>query len=729
MAKRKYPRSSDKESSSKEGEAYVSWDSNSPKDRDRALAQYSTAVSEFSYASLSSRSRDYSDLTTRLSGKPGLSQSDYDWFRDGERAPVGYKEIIGFARTAYRRIGLIRNAIDLMGDFACQGVRLVHQNPRLERFYNDWFKRVKGRFVSERLCNLLFREANVPIRMKTAKINKRKRLEMQKSFASPDMEAIVKNNNFQKGEIPWQYVFIDPLLLDVVGGAVSNLIGGEKIYAMNIPPSLKRQIRKLQSSHNSGDRAVLEKLPEEVLLAAKDPKGMMLLPPDKTFVYHYKKDDWQEWADPMINASHSDLILYEKLKLADRAALDGAVNKLRVWKLGSLEHKLAPTSTAASALGEILGANVGGGTMDVIWGPDIELIETGTDVQQFLGDEKYKPTLMAIYACLGIPPTLTGTFGASGTTNNFISLKTLTERLNYVRSVILDFWNEQIKIVQNAMGFRFPAQVEFDFMYLDDPASMTQLLIGLADRNIISDEFIQRNVKAQPKIERNRLSNEEKKRKSGNMSEKISPFHSVDKDFALEKIALQTGIVSPSQVGLRLKKRSKDEMAALEMRRPKNNKDNNDVPPEQDENVDVGQPGRPKNSKDNKPRKKREFKPRMKATVELWAREAQDKISNILNPMLLSQLNKKNMRSLTREELSAAEKIKFEILCAFDYGDEIDDIAVARSINQDPISTNIHKECETWISDASKAINKKLSIDERRNLRASFYAYYKENIS
>ena len=103
---------------------------------------------------------------------------------------------------------------------------------------------------------------------------------------------------------------------------------------------------------------------------------------------------------------------------------------------------------------------------------------------------------MSIYSCLGIPPTLTGTFGASGTTNNFISLKTLTERLNYVRSILLKFWDEQIKIVQKSMGFRQAAQVEFDFMQLDDPASMTQLMINLADRNIISDEFVQRQVKA-----------------------------------------------------------------------------------------------------------------------------------------------------------------------------------------------------------------------------------------
>ena len=34
----------------------------------------------------------------------------------------------------------------------------------------------------------------------------------------------------------------------------------------------------------------------------------------------YKKDDWQVWADPMTYACFDDLILYEKLKLADKAA-------------------------------------------------------------------------------------------------------------------------------------------------------------------------------------------------------------------------------------------------------------------------------------------------------------------------------------------------------------------------------------------------------------------------
>jgi hypothetical protein len=52
--------------------------------------------------------------------------------------------------------------------------------------------------------------------------------------------------------------------------------------------------------------------------------------------------------------------------------------------------------------------NVGGGVMDLVWGPEIDLVETKTDVHHFLGQTKYEPVLTAIYAGLGIPPTLTG---------------------------------------------------------------------------------------------------------------------------------------------------------------------------------------------------------------------------------------------------------------------------------------------------------------------------------
>ena len=89
--------------------------------------------------------------------------------------------------------------------------------------------------------------------------------------------------------------------------------------------------------------------------------------------------------------------------------------------------------------------------MVLVWGPELLFTESNSQVYRFLGSEKYQPVLTNIYAGLGIPPTLTGMASTGGGfTNNYISLKTLVERLEYGRGVLSDFWNQEIEIVQKA---------------------------------------------------------------------------------------------------------------------------------------------------------------------------------------------------------------------------------------------------------------------------------------
>lgn len=719
MSKKRYPKSSIVDASIERGPAYISWEDE--ENRELAFSSYTKAIQEVSEISVqraeATQRRDFSGLTSYADGKPALNSSDFDWFRPGQAAPTRPKDIIAFGRYAYRRIGLVHNSIDLMGDFASQGVRVVHPNKRIERFMQDWFKEVNGSQVSERLSNLLFREANVPIRWYTAKVNKSKRNEMQKAIGS-DMQFNIDDPIFQKNEIPWRYTFIDPLLVEPVGGPLYNL-SNKKVLELKVPLNLKNQISKLMQSSDPEARKVLDTISPDIIKAANG-NGKVILPPEKTDIFYYKKDDFQTWADPITYAAFEPLNLYQRLQLADKAALDGAMNKIRVWKIGSLEHKLAPTPEASSTLADMLGANVGGGTVDVIWGPDIELLETGSDIQKYLGEEKYKPTLMAIYATLGIPPTLTGTFGAGGTTNNFISLKTLVERLDYVRSIVIRFWEHQLKLVQKAMGFRTPASVEFDIMYLDDPASMYTLLMNMADRNLVSDEFVQRNVKANPDLESRRIKKEWKDRERSDM-EKISPYHQVDQDYGLKKIALQTGVSSPSEVGLELDEKKEGENSLVDIKQKQAKEKQGNRQPLID-NKKTGEPGRPDNVPETQKRDQKQFKPRLKASTLLWAKKAQEAISEEINPAILNHYGKSSIRNLTSQEFLDLEQAKFEILCNLRVGDDISSNSVAKAAQNPDIS--IHDKFNTWMGGDGIELSK-LTIQEVRDMRISFYA---ENI-
>lgn len=56
------------------------------------------------------------------------------------------------------------------------------------------------------------------------------------------------------------------------------------------------------------------------------------------------------------------------------------MKKFRVWKLGSLEHKIYPSKEAADKLEKILKDALGEeGVKDIIWGPDLSVHEIGGD--------------------------------------------------------------------------------------------------------------------------------------------------------------------------------------------------------------------------------------------------------------------------------------------------------------------------------------------------------------
>lgn len=707
--------------------AFVAWGDDASS-REEAVKLSGESLSEYTSIDRSYGSRrystDYSNLDSNTSGRPGLTRSDYYYFRPGEQIPNQVKNIIKKAEDIYQRVGLVKNVIDLMGDFASQGIRVVHKNKRIERFYKQWFKKIQGKERSERFLNNIYKTGNVVINRQTAKIGVKTTNKLYRSLGSPDLSVKdIDEFAIEKKEIPWKYTFIDPVVVEVSAGVVAAF-STIKRYELVLPAQIRKAIN---NPKNDAEREIIDSLPQPLIEAAKSKKGYPL-DVNKTIVYHYKKDDWQAWAYPMIYAIMDDITVLEKLKLADMAALDGAISNLRIFKLGSLEHKIAPTKAATAKLAQILGNNVGGGTMDLVWGPDIELIESKTNVHQFLGEGKYIPHLNSVYAGLGIPPTLTGTYGAAGTTNNFISLKTLTQRLMYGRELLTEFWENEIAIVQKAMGFAHPAKIEFDTMDLSNEEAEKALLIQLADRNLISDELLQLRFGMDPDMEKTRLNKENRERKTSRMINKSGPWHDPQLENSLKKIALQSGMVAPSEIGLELQEKKKGEKTLMELKeslvKPKqpNVSTNPRIPNEKN----PGQPGegRPMNSKDIEPRKSRKFTPQTGAKLMLWASEAQEKINSAVNPVMLDFYNKKNLRSLSSEQNKELDKLKTKILFLLDPFCSLanDNILEQLSFVNGQNILHITNQYSVWLNQLKAELDRELSVEDIKHIKSSFYS-------
>ena len=691
---------------------FVTWNENDPKSKEEAIAKsgYADSLSK-TVAGTSFQNISYPNVSVRES----FDRRDYDYFRPGESIPTIDKEIIAACMQAYDRIGIVRNVIDMMAEFACQGIDLVHPNEKIQDFYREWFAKINGAERTERILNMLYRAGNVVVKRSTAKLKNVDVENLQKGLAAdmPVGDPIKSNKN----EIPWGYTIYNPSTIDVFGEELAPFIGPNSFrYGVRIPDSISKKLKNPQSEI---EKQVMVGISLQNLVTTTNGGKVVPLPEDKTVAIYYKRDDWQVWAKPMLYSILEDLMMLKKMKLADLAALDGAVSHIRVWKLGSLEHKILPTETAIGRLAEMLLNNVGGGSIDLIWGPELDFKETSTDVAQFLGEEKYKPILNAIFAGLGIPPSLTGLPVGQGFSNNYISLRTLIERLDYGRQLLIAFWDREIKLVQQAMGFKLPAQIVFDQHTLSDEAAEKRLLIDLMDRDLISEEALQERFDLIPEIENVRRKREMKKRESGKLPQKAGPWHNPQRIDDLKKMWVQMGIMTPKDFDIELASESDIEEPIAPTQ--------NNSPNEQQAGLS-GQ-GRPVGVKDSEKRKKKEIRPRTAAKLVQamsWAESSQKIISEYVNAAYLSSLKKKSIRELSSQEFESLEKTKFHILCQLKPLQLVDKKLVGEIISN---KMEIPSRIKTILSIATKNYIDKEGVqpntETRRKIEASSVAIFR----
>jgi hypothetical protein len=222
-------------------------------------------------------------------------------------------------------------------------------------------------------------------------------------------------------------------------------------------------------------------------------------------------------------------------------------------------------------------------------------------------------------------------------------------------------------------------------------------------------------------MEKIRLNRENRERTSERMVHKAGPYYNPQLEDNLKKIALQTGIVTPSQVGLDLEKKKSGEKSGLDLKTPKAPSGGGNLP----SSKTPGQPqqGRPKTSKDGEKRKTKQFAPQTGAALQIWGLEAQDKISDIINPHLLAFYNKKNMRSLANAEYIEAENIKTKIFLSLDPLIQptkdvvLDKLNTINSIENNNIINNYYVLQKTL----SNEINRQLTAEELKYTKAYYY--------
>lgn len=703
--------------------AFVTFNPDNPEEAANAI-QNSNALGQYQAVAYGlgdgGRTR-YEDISTNISVRNSFTRNDYETYRSSEARPNKQKAIIFACDKAYKKVGIVRNVIDLMSDFGSQGVKVVHENKRTQKFAQRWFThKINGEQITERFLNYLYRLGTVVTQRHMCKISmsEQRRLSIaQENVLEPTHEA-KKQLKARKKVIPSGYTFLNPMTLEIAGGELAQF-AGDVSFGLKITGSLRS---KILSPKNELEKSLVDKIPPELMQAIKDGRGMLPLDQNKISYYSYKKDDWDVWASPMLECILDDLMVLEKMKLADLAALDGAISQIRVWRLGDLDKGILPTDAAIQKLADILLSNPGGGAFDLIWGPELNFEEVTTSVHNFLGSTKYEPILDSIFSGLGVPPTLTGSSRVGGASNNFISLQTLVQRLEYGRQQAQRFWEQEFELFRQAMGLAKAPRIQFDNMILKDEAAEKALLIQLFDRNLVSEEMIVEMFGAIPELENTRRRREQKERDSGRRVEKLGPY-SKDKMHELVKIGLGKGLIGPQDVGIDVEPQDQDENS------------NEPSQPNQDTEKGVPGEGRPKNSKDDpsivRDRTANPSKASLEAASDIsdflntmhWARSLQAKISSIISEGILKHYGKKNMRSLSSQEALEVESVKFRVLSNIKKDSNVDENLVISTLSSGAELPKRFKTCyDKVFSQHVQNVKRQPTIEEIRNIQAATYA-------
>jgi hypothetical protein len=633
------------------------------------------------------------------------NKGHYDTFRPSEKVPVADRDIMIACNNSYYTVGIVRNIVDLMADFCIKGIDWSHTNRNVQAFYRTWFQNINGIDVSERFCNYMVRLGNNCIYTNYMKVPDSTAQQWKKTKGSEFSEVLVSDR-----KIPSKYIFMDITALSELYPEIGKFTN-KRLFMLSLANGLVNSITNTSSQTNANPydiSRVVRNIPSDLKKKMTEYNGNIVFEEGELKIFHYKKDDWDSWAKPLIYSILEPLILLKKMHLADMSALDGAISNIRLWRLGYIDqnnalNSIIPTKAMLNKVREVVLSNISGGTLDIFWGPELDFKESASEVHKFLGPEKYQHVMAMIYDGMGIPASLTGGGAGDGFTNNFISMKVLIEKLNYLRSKLVDFWTEEAKVVQKAMGFSHPAKLVFDDAILSDEGQYKKLLIDLYDRDVISLESLREEFNLIDPIEASRVLREMKRRTKEKSPERSGPYHDPMWKIKLESEMIKTGVLDPDTLGVDAKQ--KDIIAAVK---------------------GPGDGGRPSGAKDQTKRKQKVVRPRTSAEqvleTQVWAKENLDKISEIITPAYVKAKGREYARELTHAEADELENIKLGVLGSHAPFSEVSEETIDKACSEYIDTSELKVVRDTLLERFVEKFNRKPTIEDRRVAACAAYS-------
>lgn len=494
--------------------------------------------------------------------------------------------------SAYKGFGLAKNVIDMMANFAAEGLRIRHPNKTVERFLNRWAFHVNLQNRVKDAIRYYYKYGNVFIYRTLGEIDDSTYIKLKRSKAdinlfvskfkplfdkaakqlgidldpvddpqqSERLEEADKESKKKIGKrrIPWQYSFLNPFQMELRG---TKFFGGDRwvfILDNNTVDDIKREALRPTNTHFDFLDDTEMNLPAEFLKSARklskdapvdeynDPR-VVEIDQKKLYTMHYMKDDHEDWADPLLWPVMADIFYKNKLRQMDMSVCNSVINAVTIYKLGKIEEGYVAPASVLNKFSELLRTPTQ--AMQMVWNDCIDIVDSFPPVDRILGIAKYESVDRDILKGVGIPDTLIGGQTKSNFSTGFLGVRTLLERLEEARNTIVRWLTKELELLVHTLGIKKMPTIRFGKMSLRDEQAEKQLIIQLLDRNIISVEAVLEVFGEDFEIELERLKYEDSVREETGMFQKHSPYVDPVNDMELdEQLTLESELKQKEQV-------------------------------------------------------------------------------------------------------------------------------------------------------------------------------------
>lgn len=638
------------------------------------------------------------------------------------------KTKIASCREAYENAGIVTNAIDLMVDFALEGISLIHENKAIQRFYNKWAMRVNLPQILEQIIKSYFIDSNVPVLSFRGRITASEVRKFRSSVSSNRATAqkfFIDPNATRKRVIPYKYAVLDVLRLHVEG---ADLLGN-LMYEYDLEPEDKRRIKD-PSTRTATDIEKLKSAIGDRDFGHLVQTGRLHIDPSRISILHYKRDGFRRWATPYLWRVIDDLKFKKLLRDMDISVAESVINTLTIIKLGNTPEGFPATPAMFQKFASLLKTKTK--SPNLIWNDLVSIEAEYPPVDKILGEAKYEQVNKEIRSALGIPEVILSGAGKGNFANSFLAVKTLVERLEGARQIVLRWLEEQVGFVAEAMDFRKPPIVKMDHIDLSDEVEQKRLLIDMVDRGMVSYQTCIESFGENFEIEVQRMKSEDQFRRK---NEQKFPY-----------VLVKTGKFGPSLSNGPVpvfglldsetldQRQTQDadlirEKQEVEMDQLKNPPEAKPLPTQQGGQGDKG--GRPANTK--KPQKKKTTprnkpqgqdssgKPSGKAAASVIktddpfeiGKQIFDKIYPAVAKAFVKKLELKDARSLKDVNKEQIFNTVGSIISQFSSPEEV----TSKSVNTLLVAVNNQSVSSSTLNEAYPKLNQKTGITVRNLIR------------